>query len=104
MNPQPKNKPWRSPIYRKWMTQQVCCICGTNDGVHGHHEAMGFREKGIATKYPDVQMLPMCDGECHRQRTDWKGKWYDFYLAHNVNPVRVMVGCINRYLQERGIK
>jgi hypothetical protein len=79
----------------------------------------------MATKYPDIHCIPMCDGECHRQRTDWKGKWYDFYLEHNVNPVRVMgvltgicrrgglndfsdstFGCINRYFISRiwGIK
>ena len=57
MNPQPKEKRWRSKAYLKWLEKQVPIMGGTGDTIY-HHIKM-FGGGGMRIKPPDDHCIPI---------------------------------------------
>lgn len=59
----PKNKPFRSEKYKKWIRTQPCCNCGSI-GVDPHHLTGMGNMGGMGTTAPDTMIMPLCR-TCH---------------------------------------
>ncbi len=76
MNPQPKNKPYRSKKAREWFRGKPCVTCDSTKTT-GHHEPLNGH--GIGSKGPDDEEVPMCFW-CHRSRHDiGRESWWDMH-------------------------
>jgi 5-methylcytosine-specific restriction endonuclease McrA len=73
MNAIPKQKPFRSKKYLKWVKTLPCCICGL-DGCDPHH-AIGMKLGGMGTKAPDDMVMPLCR-KCHSDMHNKPQLWY----------------------------
>jgi hypothetical protein len=59
MNPQPKQKQWRSKEYLEWLRNQPPLIQGTGETVSHHIKLFGNGGTGI--KPPDDDSIPISD-------------------------------------------
>lgn len=95
-----KQGKWKSPKYRKWISEQPCLRCSNSGPCDPHHEDHGFYNSGMGTKPSDTQLVPLCF-QCHRIDRANIGPeefWGD------IDYKKAIVGYITKYIIKRGFK
>lgn len=92
MNPQPKDKAFRSEKYKAFVRSYGCLVCGK--AAEAHHEPLF--NSGMGKKDSDSVCLPLCP-ECHRLRHSMG--CVTFWDRHNIAPEMWIIRLLTEYLQ-----
>lgn len=80
----PKQKPWRSAKYLKWVRTQPCCMCdelpnSPGERIEAHHLIGVGGWNGMGTKAPDWATMPLCKSDftnvCHDEMNQSSKHW-----------------------------
>ena len=113
----PKNKPWQSVEYRKFVKEFPCIWCLHPNPDVAHHEDKGFHNSGMAIKPPDSQCVSGC-ASCHadhHQSPDlnalakMKDRMIETLSAYinekyNTNPKVLIVNLLTDWIKKQGEK
>jgi len=99
MNPQPKNKPYRSEKLKAFTRKQKCVVpgcCGCGDA---HHENV-IGSGTMGGKCSDTMLIPMCR-QHHMERHQIGAI---FFEKHNIDQKVEIIRNLTRYMIEKGKK
>ena len=86
----PKNKPWRSNAYLRYIRQQPCVVCG-------HTLTQAHHVKTVGSGGGDNWAIPLCIS-CH-QMIYLVGR-DTFFERHNINIQQELFNMVAGYLKE----
>ena len=93
----PKNKPWRSKKYRKWIIDHDCILTGLPGPNYDHHEQLPF-EGTMGGKCGDDRLIPLAH-YLHVQRHSEGRK---FWLFWEGNPEQIIKDLHAEYVAQGG--
>lgn len=93
-----RKKTGKDPAYLAWLHTLPCCV---DSHVHGGRiEAAHLGPRGLSTKAPDRQAVPMCNGHhCGLHMLGPK----EFWKRHRQDPQEVIQKLNNEYEVEHAV-
>jgi len=99
MKSYPKNKPWRSKPYRKWISEQRCIVTGCMPCVPHHVKCFG--NHGMGMKNGDNECVPVLDKIHHHIHQYGEIQVFASYWDMDANAIRGRLGAICNQLFDK---